>query len=165
VLYGEPDLKEEALGSAEEVFGPVLLRQPPFPFDHTDYYAPEMGAPLYKQLVVFERLLPPADLAETKLITNHLEAGFTRGNRRRVNLDPGLLELGRVVLASTKDCAHRIYLGKGIFGEVTLLYQKGSYQPLPWTYSDWRSPENLSFLNSARVWYLKKLADAGGSEE
>lgn len=164
VLCGEHALREEALSAAEEVFGPVALRQEPFPFDHTGYYAPEMGAPLHKHIVVFERLLPPADLPEAKLIANHLEAGFTREGRRRVNLDPGLLELGRVVLASTKDCAHRIYLGRGIFGEVTLLYQNGGYQPLPWTYPDWRTAESLGFLNSARVWYLKKLAGAGGSE-
>lgn len=164
-LYGEAALGEASLGQMEKLFGPVSRLQDPFPFAHTDYYCKEMGAPLTKRIALFERLVPPAELAEIKIITNHLESEFLREGKRGVNLDPGLLELGRVVLASTKDCAHRIYLTRGIFGEVTLLYQRGSFQPLPWTYPDWRSRESLGFLNSARLWYLKRLADAGGSEE
>lgn len=165
VMYGHEEACDGALGALEKVFGLVARLQAPFPFAHTDYYSPEMGAPLSKRVALFERLLSPAELTEAKLITNHLESGFALDGSRRVNLDPGLLEMGRVVLASTKDCAHRIYLGRGIFGELTLVYHKGSYQPMPWTYPDWRSPESLGFLNSARVWYLSRLAEAGGSEE
>jgi len=153
-----------ALDRLTACFGATVLAQNPFPFTHTDYYAKEMGVPLFKRLLAFERLFIPDELAPNKLITNFIESDLSVGGRRRVNLDPGYLDAARVVLASTKDHAHRIFLGKGVYGEVTLLYRKGAFQPLPWTYPDYREAGTLAFLEAARVWYLRKMARAAGRE-
>lgn len=150
---------ETAEISLVEQWGPAALVQAPFPFDHTDYYEAEMGAPLSKHLVAFERLIEPEELPACKLSTNRLEEELSKDGRRRVNLDPGYLTPARLVLASTKDFAHRIYLGGGIYGEVTLLYRKGAFTPLPWTYPDYRGPATLTFLKRVRSWYLDRLAD------
>ena len=109
-------------------------------------------------------LPPPTNWRPNKLITNFIESDLSTGGARRVNLDPGYMDAARVVLASTKDHAHRILLGKGIYGEVTLLYRDGAFRPLPWTYPDYREAATLAFLKGVRVWYLKKVAQAAKRE-
>src|SRR5262249_30559609 len=110
----------------EEEYGPVSLAGEPYPFDQTDYYTPTMGPGLSKQLPAFARLLAPERLADVKLHTNALEAllaeTHTFAEERPLNLDPGVLALGKFLLATTKDQAHRVYLRDGIFAEVTLRY-------------------------------------------
>lgn len=164
VMYRETRDHDLALKRLSACFGATVLLQNPFPFTHTDYYSKEMGAPLFKRLVAFERLFLPEELAPDKLITNFIETDLSSGGRRCVNLDPGYLDAARVVLASTKDHAHRIYLGKGVYGEVTLLYRHGAFQALPWTYPDYREEGTLAFLKAVRVWYLEKVAEAAGRE-
>ena len=82
-----------------------------------------------------------------------------------MNLDPGLLELGKLILATTKDQAHRIYLRDGIFAEVTLRYHAGAWQPWPWTYADYREPALAEFLQEAREVYRMRLHNAGEADE
>ena len=77
--------------------------------------------------------------------------------KRRVNLDPGYLLLSRLVLSTFKDFAHRIYLGRGVFAEVTLIFREGSFRPLPWTYPDYAAPETIALFNKAREDYKKLL--------
>jgi hypothetical protein len=84
-------------------------------------------------------LVDPSGLASIKLQTNEIESRLADGDRRLVNLDPGMLGAGRFCLATTKDRAHRIPLEGGIFAELTLIYEKGGFHPLPWTYPDWAS--------------------------
>jgi hypothetical protein len=157
VMYREGKDCERALARLTGCFGPIAATHEPYPFTQTDYYEKEMGAPLYKRLVAFERLVQPDELASDKLITNFIEADLSTGGRRAVNLDPGYLDAARLVLASTKDHAHRILLERGIYGEITLLYRDGSFQPLPWTYPDYREEGTLTFLRGVRVWYLKEV--------
>lgn len=159
VLFKEEAVRDRALKALEEDFGPVALRQEPFPFEHSDYYEAEMGAPLFKQLVLFQEPVPQGFLAEIKLLTNLREQAHARLGRRRINLDPGLLLPSRLVLATTKDHAHRIYLARGIYAEVTLLYRKGAFTPLPWTYPDYREPRVLDFLSECRRWYLSRRTE------
>ena len=108
----------------------------------------------------------PESLATAKLQTNQLEAELAGGSGypepRPLNLDPGLLTLGKFMLATTKDQAHRIYLQKGIFAEVTLRYQAGAFEPWPWTYADYRQPIVLAFLNEARDYYRQRLRQGCG---
>ena len=113
---------------AEELWGPIAFVSDEFLFQETDYYQNSMGPDLRKPFFVFETLIDPIDLIEIKRTTNELEelykAESNHEEQRPLNLDPGYLNLGKFVLASTKDHAHRLYLGKGIFAEVTLHYSK-----------------------------------------
>jgi hypothetical protein len=137
-------------------WGPVALESPQFDFAETDYYTASMGPELRLVMLAFERLMSPEELATRKLQTNGWEATYAeRGNSalsRPVNLDPGYLTPAKLVLASTKDHSHRLYLGQGIFGEVTLYYSKGQWQSRPWTYPNYRRADYHAFLTSCRGW-------------
>lgn len=135
---------------------------PVLPFEYTDYYCEEMGKPLWRCFFAFAELVPPDRLAEIKLLTNRIEAGFSTDRRRNVNLDPGLISLDRLVLASTKDNGRRIPLAKGIYGEVTLVYIDKAFRPLEWTYPDYRSDEYRFLLGSIRTIYRNQLKQMRG---
>ncbi|HOX33414.1 MAG TPA: DUF4416 family protein [Spirochaetales bacterium] len=130
--------------------GPADYVGPELPFPWTSYYEAEMGGELRRGFLSFARSVDPSGLADLKLWTNGLEEALAVGGRRRVNLDPGLLSLGRFCLATTKDRSHRIPLGRGIYAELTLVYEGGEFRPLPWTYADWRSPEYRVLLGELR---------------
>lgn len=158
---------ENALAWARErletLFGPVALVSPTYDFTQTAYYESSMGPNLRKQFLVFRDLIAPENLAKVKLQTNQLEEELSSSAQhpepRPVNLDPGLLCLGKFMLATTKDQAHRIYLRDGIFAEVTLRYESGAFHPCPWTYADYRQPLVLAFLNEARSYYRNRLRE------
>jgi hypothetical protein len=134
----------------EGLFGRIDYRGPEFPFEWSGYYEGEMGAGLVRTFWSFARLVDPSRLAEIKRSTDALELAWAAGGGRPVNLDPGLLSLGRFSLATTKDKAHRIPLSDGIYAELTLRYESGAYRPLPWTYPDWQSPAYLAVLDELR---------------
>ena len=135
-------------------YGPVAVVSDAFDFVETDYYAPTMGEGLKKQFFAFERLIDAAALAEIKRQTNEWEAEYAalglHVEPRPLNLDPGYITPAKLVLASTKDHAHRIYLRDGIFAEVTLAYRAGRWQPLDWTYPDYRRDDYQSFFTQCR---------------
>jgi hypothetical protein len=145
----------------QQHYGPIALASRPFSFHHTKYYQPTMGENLQKQLVAFEQLVPEEQLATIKLQTNQLECDLATSGafaeERPLNLDPGLLTLGKIVLATTKDQAHRIYLGNGIYAEVTLRFHDGAYEPWPWTYADYREPAVRATLKEFRDYYRKRI--------
>jgi hypothetical protein len=145
----------------ESLYGPVRLAGDPYPFSHTSYYAPTMGAELLKQMLAFERLVAPDVLPDVKRATNALEAELaasgTYPEARPLNLDPGLLTLGKFLLATTKDQAHRVYLRDGIFAEVTLRYHAEAFEPWPWTYADYREPAYHEFLMKSRDFFRTQL--------
>ena len=121
------------------------------PFDTTHYYDEEMGPPILRQWVAFHPPVSPERLWLVKLVTNRIERQFfSRGGRRAVNLDPGYVEPSKLVLWSTKNHAHRIYQGDGIFAEITLTFRNRGFQPLTWTYPDYRSAEALRFFGAVR---------------
>jgi len=160
-------VSEEALALGREYvereFGPIAKESATYYFnDFTDYYAKEMGEALPKRFWVFERLIDPGDLATIKRKTNAWEEEIGRklmtsgavSTPRPLNLDPGYIELGKLILASTKDHAHRIYLRDGIFAETTLMYTQKHWQALPWSYADYQDPKNQEFFTECRE-YLK----------
>ncbi|MCK8600729.1 DUF4416 family protein [Desulfoferrobacter suflitae] len=150
LLFREVDVQMKTLISLNEQFGPVdFLTEPKF-FDYTNYYQKEMGPTLYRQTASFEKLMKPELLPDIKLFTNQLEKRLAQDHCRRVNIDPGFLTEERLVLATGKNYTHRIYLRDGIFADLTLIYQKGSYRVLPWTYPDYRRPDLLHFLGVLR---------------
>lgn len=148
---------------AEREFGPIALESKTYRFDDfTPYYAKEMGEALPKRFWVFQNLIDPGVLADIKRQTNEWEAMIDKdlfinqraATPRPLNLDPGYIELGKLILASTKDHAHRIYLRDGIFAETTLMYSKKDWQALPWSYADYQDKENQAFFTQCRE-YLK----------
>ena len=150
---------EEALDwarqRAESAFGPIELIGGPFRFDRfTDYYATSMGDVLFKRLWGFRQSIDPATLPDIKRLTNDWEEEYaaiaSESMKRPLNLDPGYVDLGKLILASTKNHAHRIYLRDGIFAETTLIYTKKQWTRLPWTYPDYQSQEYHEFLNRCR---------------
>ena len=155
----------EVLDTAEDrlqaACGPISLRSPRWPFDQTRYYEPTMGRHLVKELVAFDELIDRARIVEIKLATNELERQLADGSRwsesRPVNVDPGYLSADKFVLATTKDYSHRIYLGRGIYAEVTLHYTSGTFEPWPWTYPDYRTDGYRAFLSEVRQTYLSRL--------
>ena len=138
-------------------FGPLDLVSPWMPFDYTSYYEQEMGRPLFRRLVVFKSLIAQLDLAGIKLRTNRLEDRYTQNERRRVNIDPGYLLNERFVLASGKNFSHRIYIGDRIYADLTLIYQRGAFEKLPWTYPDYADQPIIRFLVQARAKYAADL--------
>ena len=141
-----------------ECWGPLALESPPFEFDETDYYRPTMGAGLRKVFFALQRPFDPGKLAEVKLQTNDWEQDYARQSDhplpRPLNLDPGYISPGKLVLASTKDFAHRIYLAGGIYGEVTLQYRGGLWRSHRWTFPDYRREDYQEFFTRCRE-YLR----------
>lgn len=160
MLSANPELLDEAGRMLAEDLGPIDVQSPDLPFDFTDYYTPTMGGGLKRRLVSFVDLVEPGHLADVKLHTNRMEQEFTeRGPtevERPVNLDPGYLSLSKVVLVTTKDYSHRIYLGQGIYAEVTLRYHKGRYEPWEWTYPDYRTEAYQEFFAAMRERLLEQ---------
>lgn len=162
VMAADRQVIEDALQRLSIFFGPVDLMDEPYAFDEfTSYYASEFGEGLVKQVVAYRSLRPMEGLVEAKHWTNDLERAFGGAEGRSVNIDPGYLNLSKVVLASTKDHWHRLYVGRGIFEELTLTYRKkgGQYHPLEWTYPDYATENRLAFFARVREAYKKQLAE------
>jgi hypothetical protein len=157
LLTGDLALLDGVKDVLVQAFGPIDFESDPLPFDHTDYYAPEFGPGLRRRIVTFERLVDPGDLPAIKRQTNDLERSLAVGDRRPVNVDPGYVSLGKMVLASTKNHAHRLYLGQGIYGEGTLTYQRGRFRPWPWTYPDYASDGYCALFDQIRDRYKAQL--------
>jgi hypothetical protein len=160
MFTGEDELFEVAGRELGKVFGPADHVSPVWPFDFTAYYATEFGEGLLRQFVSYARLVDPARLVEIKLFTNDLEQQSARGGRRRINLDPGYIDLSKLVLATTKNHQHRIYLGQGIYAEVTLRFTRGSFRAWEWTYPDYRTDDYIQFFNQVRQTYVEQLRHA-----
>ena len=158
--------KAKILLDAEErvsfLFGPVFRRSETVTFtNYTDYYEEEMGEGVNRCFWAFSRPFPRGALAEAKLATNRIERDLARGGKRTINLDPGLLTPESLVLATTKPYSHRVYLSKGIFGDLVLMYGKGRFQCMPWTYPDYREDWAQKFLCDVRGGLLGKTAAPG----
>jgi len=151
----------EAKVGLEKKFGPLDFQSPLMPFNYTKYYEKEMGTNLLRQFLSFQRLINPRKLAAIKLYTNRLEKHLSRVRNspsRTINLDPGYISAAKLVLATCKDYAHRIYLDKGVYGEVTLHFRNGAFLPWPWTFPDYRSKGYIQSFNTIREIYLRQLA-------
>jgi hypothetical protein len=159
ILAGDAGLIEEARSALAERWGPLDFASALLRFDHTTYYEAESGPNLLRQIVTFERLIDPGALPDVKIATNALEQRWVVEGRRRVNLDPGYVTLAKLVLATTKDHGHRIYLRAGIFAEVTLQFRDGRFQPWEWTYPDYASPAYRTLFDEIRDRYLHQLRE------
>ncbi|HID32484.1 MAG TPA: DUF4416 family protein [bacterium (Candidatus Stahlbacteria)] len=140
----------KAIGLISHLFTTEPIRSEVIPFDLTDYYEPEMGKGLLRVWCACREPFPPDKIVELKHKATGIEKELAQEGKRMVNIDPGYVDMKRVVLATHKDAAHRIYLKDGIYAEVTLIYHKKSFQPLPWTYPDYRFDAAIQFFNSLR---------------
>lgn len=122
-------------------------------FIHTDYYNREMGTNLKRKFVSFEKTVHLQNIEKTKLISNRIEKKFSFSDKRAINIDPGYLDLSKLVLFSTKDYSHRIHIGSGIFAEVTLYFKGETFNAWQWTYPDYKTDEYISIFNSIRERY------------
>jgi len=156
-LFRDAVKVDEIMILLQEQFGSVDCSYGPIPFSFTDYYRSEMGDDLQKLYLTFARPIQRDDLAVIKTYTNELEQRYGRAGSRMVNIDPGYITRDKLVLASTKDFYHRIYLSQGIFAEVTLHYRKGLFRFFSWTYPDYKTPAFLAFLSKARARLVKDL--------
>lgn len=160
VLSTSPEQKEALRHLLVEEFGPIDYESQEFDFDFTDYYVPEMGSGIKRFFYSFVNLVNPDDLPDIKIRTNGLEEKFAIDGSRKINLDPGLLSLSSLILATTKNNVHRIPLQKGIYGEVTLMYVNKEYQTLPWTYADYRTPAFHAIFKEMRTLLKKRIRAA-----
>jgi hypothetical protein len=151
------ELLEEAKVRLSQEFGPIDYESQLLPFEHTTYYAGEFGEGLKRRFVAFEEFVHPGELMEIKLLTNALEMEWAVEGKRRINIDPGYVSYSKLVLATTKNHAHRIYLGQGIYAEVTLHFRDGTFRAWPWTYPDYASPPLIAIFNQIRGIYVKQL--------
>ena len=158
VLTPEPSLLPAVYQELTHPLGPIDFKSELLPFTSTTYYEAEMGHGIQRQFISFERLIHAETLADMKLFTNQVEQTFVRAGtaRRRVNLDAGYVCMAKLVLASTKDHAHRIYLRDGIYAEITLRFYRKTFQPWEWTYPDYRSPTYIAIFNQIRTIYREQ---------
>ena len=141
----------------ESFLGELDFAGEPLAFTRTTYYQAEFGAPLERRLLAFARMVKQDRLPEIKLWAHALEQEYALGGKRLFNLDPGLLTQERFVLATGKNFTHRIYLGRGVFADLTLIYQAGRWQALPWTFPDYAAPELQAQLTVLRNKYRAQL--------
>ena len=151
VIYRDDEDFENTVRAIHGRIGRIEYAGGPFPFDRSDYYEREMGAPLFRRFLLAADDVPREDLVQAKLSAESIESEFSADGKRNVNIDPGLLTDENVVLATGKNYSHRIYLRDGVYADLTLVFEKGEYRPLPWTYPDFASPEIRTFLTMLRT--------------
>lgn len=159
VLATRPAWLAATRAPLEALLGPLALESQDFLFDGTAYYASTMGSPLLRRFYLFKERFDPGVLADWKLACNQMEEEFatqfqsTDSNvpERPVNIDPGYIDGSKLVLASTKDFAHRIYLRDGIFAEITAGYRDNKWETYYFTFPDFKAGHYFPFLTQARA--------------
>lgn len=157
LIYKDNNIFEETKKILIGKWGEIDTEEGPYDFTFTDYYEEEMGKNLKRKFISFETLFLPENVYEWKIFTNDVEKEFSEFNRRRINIDPGYIDNSKVILLSTKDYYHRIYIGKGIFAEITLYYSKGRYNFFDWTYPDYRTENYINFFIKIRGKYRQQI--------
>ena len=151
VLYSSDEVFFPVSRELKEIFGNTILESPPLPWDYTDYYVRELENPVHRRFLFFGRDVDASSIIDAKLKTMSLETKFSKGGKRQINIDPGYMTLAKVVLASRKNYSHRIYLGRGVFGEVELFHKAGRFNALSYTYPDYRDQALLEIFSKARA--------------
>ena len=162
IIFKDEEVLEYAEKSLRDLYGPLEPLARTDPFDRTDYYYPEFGRPLKRKLICFKRLAEKERMSGIKLRTNRIEARNRTDGKRRVNIDPGYVTEAKLVLLTTKDYTHRIYLGRRVFAESTLFYRDGTFCAWPWTYPDYASDDLIAYFNGVRRLYMRDIAAQDG---
>jgi hypothetical protein len=161
ILASDERCLAAARDAVSAAFGPADLISEAWTFDQTTYYVDQMGPKVLRQFVSIGELVHPGVLAEVKHRTNAIEQELAKTLAapypRPVNLDPGVIEPSKLILASTKNFAHRIYIGRQMYAEVTLVFDKGQWRTLPYTFPDYYRPEYHEFLSLVRARLVEQL--------
>jgi len=157
IIFREQEFLARAEGRLRKLYGPLEDLQKVSPFDFTDYYYEEFGKPLNRKLICFKRLVDTEKFYKIKQATNSIEDRYRERGKRKVNIDPGYVTEAKLVLWTTKDYTHRIYIGRQIYAESTLYYEDGTFKPWPWTYPDYASGDLVEYFNDVRGIYIKDL--------
>ena len=156
VLYSDESECQKARELLEEAYGSIDSRSAPYPFADTDYYAAEMGKELKRVFFAAAKLFPPENLPLVKHNCAEIEKKLSVNGQRAVNIDPGYLDLGKYVLASYKPAPTKLYLGTGVYADVTLLFRNRTFSPLPWSFPDFRSGIYNEYLLKLRYEYRRQ---------
>lgn len=162
LFSAEKELIDRAIDELVELFGLPEIISPWLMFERTRYYEKEMGWPLHRRFITFRELITPEELVGKKLSTNRIEIKYSVDGKRRINIDPGYICLERLVLATGKNYTHRIYLSHGIYADLTLVFNKGTFKPLEWSYPDYSDNESIDFFNNEREKYKNQLRSVEG---
>ena len=162
VIYHEPEILEAAMARLIEAFGEIEDCSEEFSFsaEFSTYYDSEIGGEGLRRIYSFKRCVDASRQAEIKELTNAIEADFSVDGNRRINLDPGFINHGRLMLATTKGAGFRIPLARGIYTELTLYWARGAWQKLPWTYRDYQSERVQKFITEVRRKYLAQRKES-----
>ena len=156
VIYNDEEIYDRALAMLKEAFGEIDGESERFSFskEFSDYYDDELGGEGQRVIFSFRDTVDPSRQAQIKIATNEMERILSEDGKRRINLDPGFINPGRLMLATTKKTGFRIPLEKGIYTELTLFWAKGQWHKFPWSYRDYQSERVQKFLTEARKKYL-----------
>ncbi len=157
VLFTDLAFLEKAKKELLLSFGEMDFESEFFPFTFTDYYKSEMGSSILRIFYSFKDLIEIPDLVQIKKETNRIELELAIQDKRKMNLDPGYMELGKFVLATTKDQQHRLYMGEGIYEEITLYFRDKEWRSREWTYPDYQSPKYKEILMKIREIYKSQI--------
>ena len=161
ILAANEDCLRAAIEALTQEFGQLDFVSDVWPFTQTDYYKNETGENILKQFVSIEKPIDPGKLSKIKHKTNKLEQKLAdklnSGLSRPVNLDPGIIEPSKLILATTKNYSHRIYIGEKMYAEVTLIFDKGCWHPLPYTYPDYKQQCYFDFFDKVRTRLVEQL--------
>ncbi len=163
VIYHDEEIYKRAIEILEDEFGPIDGESERFSFsrEFSEYYDEEIGGEGMRVILSFRELVDPARQAEIKKRTNKIEAAFSVDGNRKINLDPGFINHGRLMLATTKKAGFRIPLSDGIYTELTLFWARGGWQKLPWSYRDYQSERVQGFITEVRRTYLRQRKEEG----
>lgn len=154
ILAADKNCLEQATEALQKEIGDTDLESSVWEFDDTEYYKDETGDDIIRRFVSFEKLIHPGELAGIKHRTNDIEkrlASLREDLPRPVNLDPGIIEPAKLVLATTKNFSHRVYIGEKMYAEVTLIYNKGDWETFHYTYPDYAQPKYHKFFTDVRA--------------
>jgi hypothetical protein len=161
ILAADEECLKAAIEAINTNFGKIDFVSDLWPFDQTDYYKDQTGENILRQFVSIEKLIDPGKLSKIKHKTNTLEQKLAKQSAsdllRPVNLDPGIIEPSKLVLATTKNYSHRIYIGKKMYAEVTLIFDKGKWKPFEYTYPDYRQDCYHDFFSKVRTRLVEQL--------
>lgn len=157
LIYSSGKIYKNVRGALVKKYGALDFESQPLDFDFTEYYREEMGSNLKRRFISLKKLINPTDIVEIKLFAVKLEKRYSILKKRRINIDPGYLNDAKLILSTTKDFSHRIYLGKKIFAEVTQIYKKRKFNNLPWTFPDYRTRVYKDIFLKIRNLYKEQI--------
>ncbi len=156
-IFQDKSVLDKAKNVLKDRFGRIDFESRTLAFTHTNYYEAEFGKNLKRKFISFEKLIQPQNLPEIKINTYIIEEKLSKDGLRLINIDPGYLDMAKLILASTKDYKHRICLDKGIYAEITLSYHNKSFTPWEWTYPDYKSADYITIFNNIRDIYAEQI--------